>query len=74
MPEDVTADRIVRLDVSKMNSKIASVLYLAESNILEELGLSQQAQVEEEENNNEDENSIENSFYQRKGKPSRSKV
>ena len=72
MPEDVTADRIVRLDVSKMNSKIASVLYLAESNILEELGLSQQAQVEEEEN--EDENSIENSFYQRKGKPSRSKV
>ena len=41
MPEDVTADRIVRLDASKMNSKIASALYIAESDIIEELGLSQ---------------------------------
>ena len=70
MPEDVTAERIVSLD----DGVIASAPYIAESDIIEELGLSQQTEVEEDENNDDDENSIEGSVYQREKKPSRSKV
>ena len=69
MPEDVTADRIVILD----DGVIASAPYIAVSDI-EELGLSQQRELEEEENNDDDENSIEDSLYQIKGKPWRPKV
>ena len=64
MPEDVTADRIVSLD----DGVIASAPYIAVSDI-EELGPSQQRELEEEENNDNDENSIEDSLYQSKGKP-----
>ena len=70
MAEDVTAERIVSLD----NGVIKSAPYIAVSNIIEELGLSQQTEVEEEENSDDYKNSIEYSFYQRKEKPSRSKV
>ena len=69
MPEHVTAERIVSLD----DIVIATAPDIAESEIIE-LCLSQQTEVEEEENNDDDENSIVGSFYQRKGKPSRSKV
>ena len=51
MPEDVTAERIVSLD----NGIIASAHYRAESDIIEELGVSKQTEVEEEENNDDDE-------------------
>ena len=64
MPEDVTADRIVSLD----DGVIESAPYIAVSDI-EELGLSQQRELEKEENNDDDENSIEDSLYQSKGKP-----
>ena len=64
MPEDVTADRIVSLD----DGVIPSAPYIAVSYI-EELGLSQQRELEEEENNDDGENSIEDSLYQSKGKP-----
>lgn len=70
MPENVTAERIVSLD----DGVIKSAPYIAVTDIIEELGLIQQTEVEEEENNDDDENSIEYSFYQRKEKPSRSKV
>ena len=70
MAEDVTSERVVSLD----NCVIKSAPYIAVSNIIEELGLSQQTEVEEEENSDDYENSIEYSFYQRKEKPSRSKV
>lgn len=70
MPEDITAERIASLD----DGVIASASYITVSDIIEELGLSQQAEVEEEESNDVDENSIEYSFYQRKGKPLRLKV
>ena len=69
MPEDVTAERIVSLN----NDVLASTPDIAEREIIE-LCLSQQTEVEEEENNDDDENSIVGSFYQRKGKASRSKV
>ena len=64
MPEDVTDERIVSLD----DGVIASAPYIAESNI------SKQTEIDKEEYNDGKENSIEDSFYQRKGKPSRSKV
>ena len=70
MAEDVTAERIVSLD----NGVMKSAPYIAVSNIIEELGLSQQTEVEEEENSDDYKNSIEYSLYQRKEKPSRSKV
>ena len=70
MPEDVTAERIVNLD----NDVIASAPEIAESDIIDELYLSQQTEVEEEENDNDGENPIEESFDQSQEKPSRSKV
>ena len=69
MSEDVTAERIVNLD----DGVIKCAPYIAVSNIMEELGLSEQTEVEEEENNDDDKNSIEYSFYQRKENPLRSK-
>ena len=69
MPEDVTTERIVSLD----DDVIASVPDMAESEIIE-LCLSQQREIGEEENNHGDKNSIVDSFYQREGKSSRSKV
>ena len=69
MPEDVTVERIVSLG----DNVIAGAPDIAEREIIE-LCLSQQTEVEEEENNDDDKNSIVGSFYQRKGKPSRSKV
>ena len=69
MPEDFTAERIVSLG----DDVIASAPDIPESEIIE-LCLSQQTEVEEEENNDDNKNSIVGSFYQRKGKPSRSKV
>ena len=69
MPEHVTAERIVSLD----DVVIATAPDIAETEIIE-ICLSQQTEVEEEENNDDDENSIVGSFYQRKGKASRSKV
>ena len=69
-PEDVTVESIVSLD----DYVIATASEIAESNIIEELCLSQQTEVEKEENDNDDENSIEESFCQSKEKPSRSKV
>ena len=69
-PEDVTAKSIVSLD----DDGIANAPEIAESNIIEELCLSQQTKVEEEENDDDSESSIEKSFKQNQEKPSRSKV
>ena len=69
LPEDVTAESIVSLDYV-----ITSAPEIAESDIIEELCLSQLAEAEENENDEEDENSIEERFAQSQEKPTRSKA
>ena len=67
--EDVTAESIVSLDYVTTNAP-----EIPESDILEELCLSQLTEVEENENDEEDENSIEKRFDQSQEKPTRLKA
>ena len=66
VPKDVSQKSIVSLG----NHVIATTLEITESNIIEQLRLSQQAELEEDENDNDLENSIEELFDQSQEKPS----
>ena len=70
LSEDVTAESIVNLD----DNVIATAPEIAQSDIMQELCLSQQTEIEEEENDYDDESSIEESLDQSQEKSSRSKV
>ena len=67
VPEDVTAESIISLD----GDVIASASEIPESDVIDELFLSQQTEVEEEEYDDDSENQIEESFDQSRKKPSR---
>ena len=67
VPEDVTAESIVSLD----SDIIASASEIPESDIIDELCLSQQTEAEEEEYDDDNENQIEESFDQSRKKASR---
>ena len=66
VPKDVSQKSIVSLG----NHVIATTLEITESNIIEQLCLSQQAELEEDENDNDLENSIEELFDHSQEKPS----
>ena len=67
VPEDVAAESIISLD----GDVIASASEIPESDVIDELFLSQQTEVEEEEYDDDSENQIEESFDQSRKKPSR---
>ena len=67
VPEDVTAESIISLD----GDVIGSASEIPESDVIDELFLSQQTEVKEEEYDDDSENQIEESFDQSRKKPSR---